>query len=248
MSSAIPASELVKLYIATATSEQRESLILSHVSNGLVPSWVYNTTDVTIRNNKGDSVVLTVFNDYLTVGTDENFLRVPTFPKTAETLASMFGCVLPTPKMVDEIYRHPPSIRLAPAPYSPKSGDPSRAATKTYVWHNQQIEQQLLKKGFKAGNQLVVGHKKDIVVCKALKANPDRLFIYGWHQLNGKPIQGLSDAHSATYVDYSHGVRLVKNNCLLNGTSTTVEQVLANPLYVSLLGNEGVLVQPHYKL
>ncbi len=35
------------------------------------------------------------------------------------------------------------------------------------------------------------------------------LAIYGWHRENGVAIQPLTIVHKDTYVDYSHGIRLV---------------------------------------
>ena len=34
---------------------------------------------------------------------------------------------------------------------------------------------------------LVSGHKKDVVISPRLTTNPEKLAIYGWHQLNGVP-------------------------------------------------------------
>ncbi|HCL31999.1 MAG TPA: hypothetical protein DIC52_26690 [Candidatus Latescibacteria bacterium] len=60
-----------------------------------------------------------------------------------------------------------------------------------------------------AGGVLLAGHKKDLVLMRKLATRPNRVAIYGWHQLSGEPIQPVSTVHVAEYADYSHGVRLI---------------------------------------
>jgi hypothetical protein len=60
-----------------------------------------------------------------------------------------------------------------------------------------------------AGGVLLAGHKKDLVLTRKLATRPNRVAIYGWHQLSGEPIQPVSTVHVAEYADYSHGVRLI---------------------------------------
>ena len=86
---------------------------------------------------------------------------------------------------------------------------------------------------------LVAGHKKDIVTTNRLKEKPNRVAIYGWHKLDGKPIQPLTIVHGDTYVDYSHGVRLVAREVLLDGRAAQIEDVLRDPALAPLLSAEG---------
>jgi len=76
---------------------------------------------------------------------------------------------------------------------------------------------------------LVAGHKKDVVICGKLAATPGKVGIYGWHTSAGKPIQPLYTGHADSWADYSHGIRLVQLGMEVNGTSTTVPKVLADP-------------------
>ena len=57
---------------------------------------------------------------------------------------------------------------------------------------------------------------------------PGHVAIYGWHRTNGEPIQPLYLGHSAGYADYSHGIRLIQQQMILNGTETAVAEVLKN--------------------
>jgi hypothetical protein len=104
--------------------------------------------------------------------------------------------------MVDQIYAAA-RVKLEPIPMYAY-----RDSTPTFWQHHLIIEGQ--RKGRKG---LIAGIKKDIVQTEKLKAYPnnDRVAIYGWHRLNGKPIQPLYLGHVWWYVDYSQGVRLVKD-------------------------------------
>src|SRR5207302_1408214 len=93
----------------------------------------------------------------------------------------------------------------------------------------------------KALGLLMGGIKKDIVITNRLREKPARVAIYGWHQINGKAIQPLTIVHSESYMDYSHGVRLVKSEALLDGKRMRVEEVLKHPSLCALLSDEGVI-------
>ena len=72
-----------------------------------------------------------------------------------------------------------------------------------------------------------------------LASNPGRIAIFGWHRLNGMPIQPLSTVHGACYADYSHGIRLVSETALVDGKSTSVYDVLQDPALARVLSDEG---------
>src|SRR5204862_405661 len=100
-----------------------------------------------------------------------------------------------------EVYKAA-GVKLAPRPLT---NDRDRALT--FLEHNKLIEAQ--RAGQKLGD-LVAGIKKDVVVTNRLAERPNRVAIYGWHKLDGLPIQPLTIVHVNWYVDYSHGIRLIK--------------------------------------
>ncbi len=93
---------------------------------------------------------------------------------------------------------------------------------------------------------LVAGHKKDVVIANKLFMTPGKVAIYGWHKSDGKPIQPLYTGHGASWVDYSHGIRLVSRRILVNGKAKTIDEVLADPALAILLSNEGVMLRTRY--
>lgn len=53
--------------------------------------------------------------DYLAIGSNDDFVRIPMDPKTAQKIADQTGTSLPTTKMVDDIYKQA-DTRLTPQP------------------------------------------------------------------------------------------------------------------------------------
>lgn len=230
-------SELVR-QIGDTTSERREQVVWKELSQGNVPSFLRELKPVRVsfRGSRGRrrSATFFVMPDYLSVGSDLDFVRMPMGLPTALAVARQFGLSLPTRKMVDTIYRQS-NLRLTPRPMRP---GPQMCST-LYFWrHNQMIEKQ--RDGHPAG-ELTAGHKKDLVLTNRLRRKPGHVAIYGWHRRNGKPIQRLSTVHGARYADYSHGVRLVGTTVLVDGLPRSIYDVLEDPKLAGLLSDEGVI-------
>ena len=159
--------------------------------------------------------------DYLAIGSDADFLRIPMNLQTAIAIAARFGFVLPTRKMVDAIYRQS-AYHFVPEPLSAGSAD---EVHRLLPEHNEMIEQQARLRGIPLG-RLVSGHKKDVVLTNRLARTEGRIAIYGWHRPNGAPIQPLSTVHGACYADYSHGIRLVSETAIEDGVFRSVRDLL----------------------
>lgn len=218
--------------------DQREALILQEIQKGNVPEFARQMREIQFQH-KGHSATLRVMPDYLAIGSDQDFVRIPMDPRTAQKIADQTGTSLPTPKMVDEIYRQADN-RLTPQPLPAGA---QMMSNDYYQRHNQKIEEQMSQKGAPHG-QLTAGHKKDLVISNRLTQHPDRVAIYGWHQPNGKAIQPLSTLHESSYADYSHGVRLVGGSMLVDGVERPVAEVLRDPALAGLISNEGALTDP----
>jgi len=174
--------------------------------------------------------------DYLAVGSDENALRIPITPESAQKVADRLQCILPTPFIVDRIY-DAATTKVAPHPFSPQVYDIT--AVSTWKLSSLAIDSQLAD--LDSTNRLIAGHKKDVVISNRLaeKHPTPRVAIYGWHLLTNKPIQPLSLVHGSSYLDYSHGIRLVSDQMMLDGETTSVKSVLMHPQFARLLSREG---------
>jgi hypothetical protein len=227
----------------------REEQIYNEVSTGNIPDFMRSLVpiDASFQDANGTThtVHYEVMPDYLAIGSNEDFCRIPTGPITAQRLADLFGAVMPTRKLVDNIYINC-AVKLAPVTYTPV-GNQNELVPK-FVEHNAAIEALRIAAGGQLG-QLTGGTKKDVVLSNLIidPARPNHVVIYGWHQLNGEPIQPLTNIHINTYVDYSHGIRFLNNEFLLDGQVKKINTVLTDPVLYKVLSDEnGVMVQPTY--
>ena len=215
---------------------ERETAIYKEIANGNMPdSFRITTTIKTIEKDATGSnhtVEFSVLPDFLAIGSDDDFVRMPMLPSTAQRIANLFNATLPTRKMSDLIHLHS-VVKLVPMPMTP---DSTMTTVPIFYKHHKNIEKERLAEG-QPLSVLTAGHKKDIVITNRL-TEPGRVFIYGWHYPDGKPIQPLSGVHGAEYVDYSHGVRLINREIMIDGKIHDVNNVLQDANLYKLLSDE----------
>lgn len=225
-------------YISKMSSPGREEAILEEISKGNLPEFLRKLVPVELHGElaNGQNLTATIFvtPDYLAIGSDSDFLRIPMNLHTAVTIAERFGFILPTRKMVDAIYLQS-SYHLAPQPLP---AGPQMRSTEYYSTHNQMIEGQMHAMGAPLG-ALISGDKKDVVMSNRLATYVGRIAIYGWHRGPGQPIQPLSTVHGANYADYSHGIRLISAWALVNGKLQSIRRLLQDPATAKVLSDEG---------
>lgn len=214
--------------------KQRDSLAVQEILSGNFPSFIKKMIGVhhsIIDSSTGKTIKATIYvtADYLSIGNNADWARIPLTPMAAQQIADSFHCFLPTKKIVDEIYKAA-IVKLEPVPmYS------YRDSTPTMYQHHLIIEgQRKQKKG------LIAGIKKDVIITDQLNlpSKQNKVAIYGWHQLNGKPIQPVYTGHVNLYVDYSHGIRLVYELIKINGKWVSYTEVLKHPVWYRLLTDE----------
>jgi hypothetical protein len=214
---------------------EREYAIYREVLRGNVPSFLRQMVPINISEDPNMDIVIWAIPDYLAIGSDEDFVRVPINLFTAARLAEDLGLSLPTPKIVDIIYNQAP-VKLHPIAFGPTRAMDSPS----YILaHNQAIQEQLQES---YPHRLAAGHKKDIVFCNRMIRKPGSIAIYGWHKSAHDPIQPLSTAHDASYVDYSHGVRLISQVVQVNGKTKSLGWLLSEPRLYKYISNERLFV------
>jgi len=226
---------------APAGGREREEAIFNEIRKGNIPDFLRSMKRVKVEWASPSGIkhecIFRVLPDYLAIGSDSDFVRIPMTADTAQRIADLTDMILPSAKMVDAIYINA-DIKLEPQPL-PEG--PQMGSNEYYLDHNRIIEHQRLEMGAKPEN-LIAGDKKDLVITNRLNNNPDRLAIYGWHRMkDGKPvsIQPLTTAHLKDYVDYSHGVRLVSKKVLVDGKVTSIANILRDPELYGILSDEG---------
>lgn len=238
--------------LISLSRSEREDSLYRIIVDGYIPNFLRRLIPVkstAVINNQEYVLEYFVTPDYLSIGNDNDYFLSPMTPLLAQRIANALGCILPTKIMSDQIY-HSAVVKLRPQPIPP---DTDMTKMPRFVQHNDSV--QLLRKAligqFPLGS-LVAGTKKDIIIHQKiyseLKPNrPKPVVIYGWHQLNGEPIQPPNNWHQETYVDYSHGVRLVQKMAKINGADVSLVDILQDEVFCVLI-SDTVLIKPYYEV
>ena len=219
--------------VFAATENERESSARNEILDGNIPQFLRKMIKIKTSITTDDGKIIHAFYfvtpDYLSIGSDEDFARIPLTPITAQQIADSLHCFLPTRKIVNDIYKAS-KIKLEPVPMYA-----FRDSAVTMYQHNLIIEgQRKLRKG------LISGIKKDVIITERLtrSSKPNRVAIYGWHQLDGIPIQPIYTGHVNWYVDYSHGIRLIYRTIYVNKKPMDYIDVLKDKTLRRLLCDE----------
>lgn len=220
--------------VKDSTWQAREELELKLIFEGNTPErsrffLPINFTFYDSTQNKYLDVRYFVSKDYISIGTNKDFMRIPMTPILAQKVVDHFHCFLPTRKIVNDIYKNA-KIKIAPFPLTEH-----RDSILTFYQHNQLIEKER-----KGKNGLIAGIKKDIVITDKINSGPktNKVAIYGWHKLDGNPIQPLYTGHVNWYVDYSHGVRLVSRTIYIDGKKYDFTEILKSNSLRKILSDE----------
>jgi len=234
--------------ILGTTFQQREPYILTEFLNGNIPDILRDFITLTSTfkdvNGTNHTVEYDVMTDYLSIGTNEDYCRIPMGPSTAQKIADAYGCILTTTKLCDDIWQHA-TVHLDPIPYYPVADNNSQVYK--FIEHNTDINAAREMAGGTI-HELIAGIKKDVVICNAVKTKPGYVAIYGWHYTSGTAIQPLYTGHVDWYVDYSHGIRLVNNIVRVDGVPMNAETILRDSILYKLLSDEnGIMRLPRYR-
>jgi hypothetical protein len=214
--------------------QTREEIELKLISEGNMPDQSRFFVPIKFKffdstQGKYFHVKYFVSKDYLSIGTNNDFMRIPMTPALAQKIADHYHCFLPTRKMVNDIYEQA-SVKLEPMPLTE-----ARDSFKTFYQHHLLIEKE---RNGRSG--IIAGIKKDVVISdkitSGLKTN--KVAIYGWHKLDGNPIQPLYTGHVDWYVDYSHGIRLVSRTIYIDEKKYDYTEILKNEHWKKILSDE----------
>jgi hypothetical protein len=251
---------------------ERENRIFDQIRAGNMPPSLLSFS--TVRTSANDragqrhEIEFYVTPDVLAIGTESDHVRIPTDPVTAQRIADRFDCLLPTARMVEQLYQAAPTkLAFVPGNYAGTPRAHLQDASSSYQWHSQQIDRQLRR----PPTILTAGHKKEIVISNgymraarnkttgAMGPTRAKLAFYGAYTEAGVPIQAPrngttvmrgypSFAHEPVFVDYSHGVRLVWATMKVDGSERRVADVLRDPNLSVLIAAEGPIAEPRYTL
>lgn len=222
-----------------------DSLMVREILSGNVPSFMRTFREVTYDRN-GHIITFWTLPDYLSIGSDDNYIRVPMSSLAAQEIADSLYCSLPTALLVDKIFEASEGA-IDPFPFRPKDGRNSYPIT--YEDSDHAIKALFKAKGYKSGD-MISGLKKDIIITEKITSDTSRLnhvTIYGWHYPDGHRIQNPTNIHINYYADYSHGVRLLHRIVLIDGISHDIQDVLKDSTKYFLLSDESSpMTRPTY--
>lgn len=223
-----------------------EDLIVETVTAGQVPDALRHFRKITFTTSVVDSVEILrkkhkvemwVLPDYVAIGTNDDFVRMPMGPLAAQRIADALDCTLPTTFLVDRIAEASEG-HVDIFPFRPLGNRNSQPIV--FQDSNNAINAQFKAYGYHFG-QLISGLKKDIVLTYKIMTLTEyerNVAIYGWHHPDGRAQQPLFVRHGNFYVDYSHGVRLIYNKVKIDGVEYNIREILQSPELYRLLSDE----------
>lgn len=221
--------------IDTVAFERRETMIVNEVLSGNIPCFLRQFCPFSYMTS-GNKIEFYALPDYLAIGSDSDFVRIPMGPLAAQEIADFLFCSLPSALLVDKIAQISEGV-IEPFPFRPLG----ERNTLPIVFEdsNNAINALYKAKGYVPG-QLISGLKKDVILTSKITDSTrlNHVTIYGWHYPDGSHIQPSNNVHINTYVDYSHGIRLIFRIVKINGVEYDIQNVLSNPKLFMLLSNE----------
>lgn len=251
-----PTGKLFIKSVDTAGLKWREERIVQEILSGNVPDFLRTfrrfTYDMVLEGGESGpeekslhTVEFYALPDYLAIGSDEDFIRMPMTPLAAQRIADSLFCSLPTALLVDKIAEASQGA-IDPFPFRPVG---SRNEQPAVFEDSDNVIKALYKaKGYLPG-QLISGLKKDVIISRLItdSTRPNHMVIYGWHYPDGSRIQPSTNIHVNYYVDYSHGIRLIYRMIVIDGREYDIQKVLEDPRLFRLVSDEdGPMEKPTY--
>lgn len=166
-------------------------------------------TEILWSSRDWDGVVVTVAKHALGVRGDGIFTRVPVSFNEAIAIARENDWTLPTAELENAIW-NAARVKLAPQTVPLSEGITSEHAIKKF---NRAIDLQIER--VNAWNELTATEGKAWILSPRNTLQKNRVANYGWHRLNGEPIQPLGPAgkppvHDRNHWDYSQTFRPIQ--------------------------------------
>jgi hypothetical protein len=225
---------------------KREEAIYQAFADGQFPQFNAQWVPISVDTPEGPLVYF-VMPDYLCVGSDEDFLRVRINPRIAESILYLLDGILPTRKMVQQIYNA--SQKVAAEPWGPPY-DSSMMSLDRWPVQDAKILETFNSRGYALGKP-TAGHLKDVCLGKGLETYKGQTVgIWGWFNADGSVIQGVSvnsqtgayedaqwRAHEWSYDDYSHGCRGVHKLCQFQDKWQLVTNLFKSATYYKYIAD-----------
>lgn len=225
---------------------KREDMIVEAILSGNMPNELKQFQKIVFTTPIVDSVEILrkphkvemlVLPDYLSVGSDDDFVRMPMGPLAAQQIADSLNCILPTTYLVDRIAEVSEG-HIDIFPFRPLGG--RNMMPIVFQDSDNAIKALYKAKGYEFG-QFISGLKKEVVITYKIQSRNEMNkyeAIYGWFHPDGRIQQPLFIRHGNFYVDYSHGIRLINRTVVVDGKKLDAKAILESPTLYRLLSDE----------
>ncbi len=229
----IPGSQFLESLRGMSEAD-RDAAIFREVSRGNIPDFMrpenfYELAVFGSVNGQDVEVRIQVAIDYLAVGTNDDFVRVPVSPLLAQRIADQFGYILPTETVVRELDGESRATRqditFLPAPDAAQLViDPQTGRQVYESWNHKEYtayegrwmrsvefidkinvlaDEQILQRKLRGG--IRAGQSKDIIYHPEAQRKSTVCIFH-------PRVQGVNFvSHPDSYWDYSHGARYLLN-------------------------------------
>lgn len=208
-------------FTATTRSASRDNLVVNDMLYGRIPSRLLDWKDINYTVKIKERLVfctISVSPDWLGLGSNAFYLRIPLHPKLFQQVADCYDAMLCTSVAVDAIHNANVATRVLMKGLTPHRGE-TRNSTRLWRLSNSFIESARL------GNLgLVSDGKKDVIVGPRQVRNRGKVCIYGAWKASGK-WQEISTVHVASYIYYSQCARLMRKVMMVDGKEYAVEDI-----------------------
>lgn len=196
----------------------RENAIVEQIELGNIPDFLRRPRAIFLKGPKGEEVKAYVMPDYIAVGSNEDFVRLPLTPLMAQALERRYGLALPTKTIVEETYEQADRRVVGPSYTHPGEFEENSAYLDSagfYLRSHRDIQNQL--QGVEPGT-LVSGGKKELVVSPFVSERyvggqaDESIAFYGLYDDNGIPIQrspGHGGEAGYKHTEYALGIRFM---------------------------------------
>jgi hypothetical protein len=247
-SDTVPGSKLLSEYAKIDFDDEpaRHRFVLDQVAKGNMPDSWDNWVTITVWGQKGTVVEFDVSPHGLRLGTTSDWVEVPMDGPHFAAAAEILGHKLATAWMVEKTYLQAEKdggathyyaaaeIALTMGDKDWKRNAPNGRKMKGPAFFRQRsalLRDWLNERGL-GGDALVSGYFKAVVPPIDGLTRRRGLEMVGGYDDVGEKVQSISGGfHHLTFFDYSHNIRLARNEVRVDGRKLTLNQFFMNERY-----------------